>query len=105
MIHGFSQGELPLFMSCGVMSAWTSICFIFVALLLTTMILLSSTDLRSLEVSSICVYLDKIFQIGGLRGLLLVINGIIVFWVVVVFFGCSRSSRFLENAFVDSASD
>ena len=62
------------------------------------MILLSSTDLRSSEVSSIRVYLDTIFLIGGLRELLLVINGIILFWVVIGFFGCSRSSRFLENA-------
>lgn len=64
------------------------------------MSLLSSTDLRSSEVSNIRVYLEKIFliQFGGLRGLLLVIKGIIVFWVVFCFSGCSRSSRFLENA-------
>ena len=98
MIHSFPQSELPLIIFGGVMSAWTSICFIFVALLQTTITLLLSTDLRSFEVSSICLYFDKIFLIAGLKGLLAVMNGIIVFGVVVVFFGCSRWSQFLENA-------
>ena len=47
MIHGVPQGELPLFVVGRSMSARTSDCLKFAALLYTTSVLLSATFLRS----------------------------------------------------------
>ena len=98
MIHGVPQGELPLFVVGRSVSARTSDCFKFVALLYTTSVLLSATFFRSSEVSSIFLYFRRILSIGGMRGLYVIMNGMIFFLAIGEFFGWRRSSRSLVNA-------
>ena len=84
--HDFLHGELPFSVLWGFMSARVSSCLRFVARLCTTKVLLSVTGLSSSEISSICRYLDKIMLIGGLKGLWVMIKGMICFFFFFFFF-------------------
>ena len=74
-------------------------CLRFMALLCTTRVLLSVTDLSSSDISSILLYLDKILVIGGLKGVWVMMKGRICFFALAESCGFSRSSRFIVMAF------
>ena len=81
------------------MSVCVSNCLRFVAFLCTTGVLLSVVGLSSSDISSIRLYLDRILVIGGLKGLWVMMKGMICFFALAEFCGFSRSSRFIVLAF------
>ena len=70
------------------------------ALFFTTRVLLSVIGLSSSDVSRIHLYLDRIVAIGGCSGLLVIIKGMICFFVLVKSWDINKSSRFIVLAFV-----
>lgn len=82
------------------MSARVSSCLRFVARFWTTRVLLSVIGLSSSEISRIRLYLDRMVAIGGLSGLLVIMKGMICFFVPVKSCDCNKSSRFIVLAFV-----
>ena len=97
--QNFPHGELPFSINWGFKSVRINNCLRFVAFLCTTRVLLSSIGLSSLDISSICQYLDKILAIGGLKGWWVMMKGMICFFALAKFYSFSRSSWFIVLAF------